>query len=137
MNNTNEIESIVLSASHTTGFTTGDLYGGVNDLHRPLLYCDEHEVCVYNEQWGTFKLFYRIETSIKLEAYRRYQLDSGIRKLSTNVRTENDNFFLDLKRGDRILCSKLQGDMYRIEQFLTLEKLKEDFLAKTPSNYCK
>ena len=48
---------------------------------------------------------------------------------NNNVNMEEKQFFRDLKRGDRILCSKIDSRNYRIEKFLTIEKLIADFQA--------
>lgn len=100
-----ETQKSIVLASKISGFDAGimcDCQSGINE-HRSY-----HEVLAYNPQWGSFLM------------------------TPANTKKAHDIRFADAKRGDLLLCKRIErvADVeYSIEKYLTLENIERQFVA--------
>ena len=98
-----ETQKSIVLASKISGFDAGimcDCQSGINE-HRSY-----HEVLAYNPQWGSFIM------------------------TPANTKKAHDIRFADAKRGDLLLCTRIEDGndvSYVIDEYLTLQKIAKEF----------
>ena len=98
-----ETQKSIVLASKVSGFDAGIMYdceSGINE-HRSY-----HEVSAYNPQWGQFTMG------------------------PDNTKSAWDIRFADAKRGDLLLCTRIEDGndvSYVVDEYLTLQKIAKEF----------
>lgn len=98
-----ETQKSIVLASKVSGFDAGIMYdceSGINE-HRSY-----HEVSAYNPQWGQFTMG------------------------PDNTKSAWDIRFADAKRGDLLLCTRIEDGndvRYVVDEYLTLQKIAKEF----------